>query len=222
MQAFFVEATWIFLLSVCILAAIRLVIQFRVAVASIQDHPGYRVLLNTASYLAATLHQTKGIAFGFDNQLRNKHSSYEWAGWDSISVVSVFPRVTTELYLADAAAIKEVTLFRHRFPKPLNEYAILLCFGSNIVASENEDWKRVRKIVAPAFSDRNNRLVWDETYLIMLDLFNNVWGDRKEIAVDHCVDITLQVYLCLSATFQVILSKFQDCAIRYQCCRIWS
>jgi hypothetical protein len=137
----------------------------------------------------------------------------------------------------DDPAEKEVTMSRHRFPKPIDEYAILLFFGSNIVASEDEDWKRVRKIVAPAFSDvrhlsyviyvvsltfaaqRNNRLVWDETQLIMLDLFNNVWGDRKEIVVDHCVDITLQVYLCLSSTFQVTLSDFQDCAIRYQCCR---
>jgi hypothetical protein len=126
---------------------------------------------------------------------------------------------------------------RHRFPKPIDEYAVLLFFGSNIVASEDEDWKRVRKIVAPAFSDvrhlsyvvlvvsltcaaqRNNRLVWDETHLIMLDLFDNVWGDQKEIVIDHCVDITLQVYLCLSTTFPVTLSDFQDCAICYQCCR---
>jgi hypothetical protein len=78
----------------------------------------------------------------------------------------------------------------------------------------------VIELVSLTFAaQRNNRLVWDETYLIMLDLFNNVWGDQKEIVVDHCVDITLQVYLCLSATFQVILSEFQDCAIRYQCCR---
>ena len=27
----------------------------------------------------------------------------------------------------------------------------------------------------------------------MNDLFDNVWGDRSEIIVDHCVDITLPV-----------------------------
>ena len=27
----------------------------------------------------------------------------------------------------------------------------------------------------------------------MNDLFENVWGDRSEITVDHCVDITLPV-----------------------------
>ena len=104
-----------------------------------------------------------------------------------------------------------MTSSRYRYPKPAHLYTILLSFGANIVASEGEEWKRFRKITAPAFSDvrylsdenptmsfifpmqRNNQLVWDETSLIMLDLFNNVWRDQAEIAVDHCVDITLQV-----------------------------
>ena len=40
---------------------------------------------------------------------------------------------------------------------------------------------------------KNNALVWDETVQIMNDLFDNVWGDRSEVVVDHCVDITLPV-----------------------------
>jgi hypothetical protein len=40
---------------------------------------------------------------------------------------------------------------------------------------------------------RNNKLVWDETIRIMEDLFDNVWGDRSEIVVDHFADITLPV-----------------------------
>ena len=40
---------------------------------------------------------------------------------------------------------------------------------------------------------RNNKLVWDETVGIMVDLFDNVWGDRSEVVVDHCVDVTLPV-----------------------------
>ena len=40
---------------------------------------------------------------------------------------------------------------------------------------------------------KNNKLVWDETVRIMVDLFDNVWGDRSEVVVDHCVDVTLPV-----------------------------
>ena len=40
---------------------------------------------------------------------------------------------------------------------------------------------------------KNNNLVWDEAIQIMMDLFENVWGSRSELVVDHCVDITLPV-----------------------------
>lgn len=76
-----------------------------------------------------------------------------------------------ELFLADAAAIKvsffiissigwwlmrskqEVSSSRHLFPKPVYRYVLLTIFGRNIVASEGDEWKRFRKITAPAFSD---------------------------------------------------------------------
>lgn len=102
---------------------------------------------------------------------------------------------------------------RYHFPKPLHQYEPLLFFGKNIVASDGEEWKRYRKITAPAFSDvrsvfgmnravqliiiiflqRNNRLVWDESCHTMLGLFNDVWGDQQKIIVDDSVELTLQV-----------------------------
>ena len=27
----------------------------------------------------------------------------------------------------------------------------------------------------------------------MVDLFDNVWGDKSEVVVDHCLDVTLPV-----------------------------
>ena len=43
-------------------------------------------------------------------------------------------------------------------------------------------------------AQRNNKLVWDETVLIMQDLFDNVWGGKDEIAVSQVVDeVTLPV-----------------------------
>ncbi|KAL0062629.1 hypothetical protein AAF712_010466 [Marasmius tenuissimus] len=67
-------------------------------------------------------------------------------------------------------------------------------FGNNIVASEGELWKKYRKIASPAFNDRNNKLVWDETVRIVLDLFDNVWMN-KDIEVDHVIDVTLPIAL---------------------------
>ncbi|KAI0279041.1 cytochrome P450 [Russula aff. rugulosa BPL654] len=117
------------------------------------------------------------------------------AGQDAYALISAFPVPKSMIYIADAAAVKEITTYRYRFPKPLYRYQVLTVFGPNIVASVGEEWKKYRKITAPAFSERNNKLVWDETIGIMNDLFDNVWGDSSEIVVDHCVDITLPIAL---------------------------
>ena len=55
---------------------------------------------------------------------------------------------------------KEVTTSRARFPKPVNLYAALSVFGINIVASEGEEWKKYRKIAAPAFSEVRFEIVF--------------------------------------------------------------
>jgi hypothetical protein len=47
---------------------------------------------------------------------------------------------------------------------------------------------------------RNNKLVWDETKLIVQDLFDNVWGSQREISVDHAVDFTLPVSVPVYST----------------------
>jgi cytochrome P450 len=72
-------------------------------------------------------------------------------------------------------------------------YKILTFFGNNIVTSEGEEWKKYRKPAAPSFSDRNNKLVWDETTRIMLDLFENIWAAQDTIFADHALNITFQV-----------------------------
>ena len=48
---------------------------------------------------------------------------------------------------------QEITTYRHRFSKPLFRYEVLTVFGPNIVAAEGEEWKKYRKITAPAFSE---------------------------------------------------------------------
>ncbi len=49
--------------------------------------------------------------------------------------------------------LQEVVGARARFPKPLEAYEILKTFGSNILVTEGDIWKRQRKIAAPAFSE---------------------------------------------------------------------
>lgn len=52
-----------------------------------------------------------------------------------------------------AEVSQEIIGARARFPKPISAYQILATFGSNILVTEGDEWKRQRKIAAPAFSE---------------------------------------------------------------------
>ena len=111
------------------------------------------------------------------------------------------------------------------------------------MASEGEEWKKYRKIAAPAFSEvcpdrlsspnpeyhyqKNNKLVWDETIRIMMDMFDNVWGNKSEVVVDHCLDITLPVrFLWLGLyTFPNVSTRLPSSSLAsqvvYSSCQLW-
>jgi hypothetical protein len=46
-----------------------------------------------------------------------------------------------------------VTTSHAKFSKDINHFSVLGIFGANIVVSEGEEWKKYRKIAAPAFSE---------------------------------------------------------------------
>ncbi|KAK0214879.1 hypothetical protein IW262DRAFT_1278161 [Armillaria fumosa] len=91
--------------------------------------------------------------------------------------------------------LKDITNARVSFSKPLFLYQPLPTFGSNIVVSEGNTWKKYRKIKASAFSDRNNRFLWEESLNATKDLINTVWNDKDVVEVEDVVNFTLQIAL---------------------------
>ncbi|KAH9018729.1 cytochrome P450 [Lactarius pseudohatsudake] len=170
---------------------LQIVLEFRRTIRNVGHFSGPRLLFDHERFLiwaiGRVLPPIPYVSRGDSWVVRTKHQDFAAAGKDAIAMVTMIPWPIAVIYLADAAIIKEVTTFRAKFPKPISLYKTLSVFGGNIVASEGEDWKRYRAISAPAFSERNTRLVWDETIRIMFDLFDNVWGDSPEIVVDHCI-----------------------------------
>ncbi|KAF2755695.1 cytochrome P450 [Pseudovirgaria hyperparasitica] len=88
------------------------------------------------------------------------YEPFEKVGADNFFTVS--PRGMI-LSTADPAVIDQVTSRRHDFPKPTFLYKNVNIYGDNVLTSEESKWRRHRKFVSPAFSERNNKLVWTET-----------------------------------------------------------
>ncbi|KAF7793524.1 hypothetical protein EIP86_004638 [Pleurotus ostreatoroseus] len=168
-------------------------IEFRQAVAAIQHCPGFRTVFSAFTDFNEIfmLVPIPGVTIGSFRAWHGKYEDFKHFDRDIISHVSAFPSIWRSFFVADPAAIKEITAQRTRFPKPMWQYAVLRFFGNNIVASEADEWRRFRKITAPAFSEPNNKLVWEETVRIMNGLFDDVWGARERIVSDHAVEITL-------------------------------
>jgi cytochrome P450 len=179
------------LLSILCLYLLKTVLKFRRAIRDVGHLSGPRLLLDPRSFITRVLPPIPYVCQDVSWMLKSEYQDFAAAGKDAIAMVTMFPTPKTTIFLADAAAIKEVTTARSRFPKPFMPFSRVM--GDNIVTAEGEEWKRHRKVTAPAFSERNIRLVWDETARVMFDLFDNVWGDNPEIVVDHCVEITLPV-----------------------------
>ncbi|KAJ7583975.1 cytochrome P450 [Mycena floridula] len=182
---------------ICIgaLYALRTFRDYRNACATMQNVPGYVSFIDASSPLSSLFNERRWFVMGRFNLFKNKRQMYDNAGWDIHPAISLWPRVQTSLVISDATALKEVCSSRTRFPKPVELYESLLFFGSNIVTAEGDEWKKSRKIAAPAFSERNLELVWTEACKIMLDLFDNVWKDKKETHLDNALDMTLSIAL---------------------------
>ncbi|EAU86315.2 614/534 cytochrome P450 [Coprinopsis cinerea okayama7 len=180
---------------------------------SISYHPGNFLTFGFGNLFAAfALPPIKWISPGTNFFWDEKHAPFERYGWDIFSSFSIWPG-GLQLIVADAAVIKvrpsssllpgqslirtsqEVSSSRTRFRKPIELYGPVNIFGDNILSSEGEEWKRFKKIVSPAFSERNNRLVWEETIQVLAQLFSDVWENKDRVTIDNTKDLTFPIAL---------------------------
>ncbi|KAL1960211.1 hypothetical protein VTO42DRAFT_8754 [Malbranchea cinnamomea] len=113
--------------------------------------------------------------------------------------------------VSDADVIHQITSNRFQFPKPLRQYAVLLMYGPNIVATDGKEWLRHRHHASPAFNEKNNLLVWREAIsqtLGMLEEWRKFAGAGKDSFVvklprTYIHKLILQVLA--SAAFGVVL-----------------
>jgi cytochrome P450 len=64
---------------------------------------------------------------------------------------------------SNAEVNSQIATRRTEFEKPIQDYVVVNHFGRNVLSSEGADWRRQRKMVAPAFSERSNAFVWEQS-----------------------------------------------------------
>ncbi|KAF9530338.1 cytochrome P450 [Crepidotus variabilis] len=190
------ENMYILLASASSIFIAQIIWIFRKRRREVQSHPNEWTLFSPLGLFGSSiLPKIKYISPGVNWPFINKHDIFARSGADYCFSTYAVPSPRNNLLLGDAAMIKEVVNSRTVFPKPVELYVFLSFFGKNIVVSEGEEWKIYRKIAAPAFSERNNKLVWDETSRILHELFEEVWGEKEVVTVNHFLDITLPLAL---------------------------
>ncbi|OSX59381.1 hypothetical protein POSPLADRAFT_1059568 [Postia placenta MAD-698-R-SB12] len=166
------QKTLLLVVSFLALYVVKKYQDWRRAVRSIHDVPGYRHVFGPHSFLL--VRRIRYLCTGSFTPWLKKHDDFAQYDSDIIS--------------------GEITGARTRFPKPLDAYEGINVYGHNIVGTEADEWKRHRKITAPSFSERNNRLVWDETIGIVQELCEDVWGGKDHV-VENIVDVTIPLAL---------------------------
>jgi len=132
--------------------------------------------------------------------------AFQKYGLDILGSITFYPSPRVVLSIADPGTVKEVTTHRAAFPKPVQFYKMLNIFGSNILATEGDEWRMHRNVVAKSFTEQNNKLIWAETIDCISSLFAT-WeeesekkGDR-EVVIESAADLTREITLMvLSAT----------------------
>jgi hypothetical protein len=74
-------------------------------------------------------------------------------------------------------------------------------WGLNILSSDNEDWRRFRRIMGPAFNTQTYSLVWAETLRVYKDMITTEdWAQKDVITLDSIQAYTTRVaFLVISA-----------------------
>jgi cytochrome P450 len=83
---------------------------------------------------------------------------------------------------SNAEANVQLTTRKRDFIKPVELYAIVDIYGPSILTTEHEDWRRHRRVVAPAFSEKSNSLVWKESLrqgLGMVEVWSKLEGNTS-------------------------------------------
>jgi cytochrome P450 len=125
--------------------------------------------------------------------LKLRHAPFKALGTDTFLIVAPGGILFNT---ADASVISQILSRGVEFPKATDIYKQINIYGKNVVSTEGAAWRYHRKLTSPAFSEKNNQLVWKETLhqsKMMLARLLGPQGEPK--TVNHLADHTMRLSL---------------------------
>ena len=99
-------------------------------------------------------------------------------------------RLQVSASVLNSSAMQSILQSQVSFPKYFRDVDTKsfhkFAYGPSIILTEDNDWRKHRKIVGPSFSEGNNALVWESTVKIILEYFIKWNRDGKGDIVKVC------------------------------------
>ncbi|KAG8805954.1 hypothetical protein FRC17_005255 [Serendipita sp. 399] len=162
--------------------------------------PGDKTLIGPKSIVGMVVPHIPLINRGHGFPYRQKYEIFKKYNADIISRFSIWP-YWFALYVADAEVARTVTSNRVTFPKPVEDYKVVNLYGTNVVTAEGDEWKLHRRITAPSFNERNNKMVCEEATRLVTELFA-LWskqGNGARIEIEDPMEMTTEFALMVIA-----------------------
>ncbi|KAI0788446.1 hypothetical protein C8Q75DRAFT_232476 [Abortiporus biennis] len=182
-----------FVVTVFLLIAVYRVHKFWEALKHVNFLPGMRPLftpLIPISVLLPTTRWNPGIGWHW----KWRKTAYFNRTHEVISVIPLLLGRSV-VYISSLSVMKQVFGQEQKIGlnKPRYLSAAFMLWGDNLIASDNQLWKRHRKIVSPAISNRTYELVVNETLATCKELQEaEGWNDQQELSVKDIHNITLK------------------------------
>ncbi|CEL53246.1 hypothetical protein RSOLAG1IB_06212 [Rhizoctonia solani AG-1 IB] len=191
-----VSLTTVLISSCAAVWVVDLCIRFRKEIANVGYVPGLRLLFGPSHILGNIIPRIPFISAGPGHGFQLKRSVFNRVGMDIYTGVGVFP-ITCAYFVSDLDALKQILASRGAFIKHADDYRLMTIFGKNLIASEGDEWRRQRRIVAPVFSEKNNRLV-QASAKEFVDQMTYTWSREEPTRIEDIDnDVTMQITLCV-------------------------
>ncbi|KIM45804.1 hypothetical protein M413DRAFT_440842 [Hebeloma cylindrosporum] len=152
---------------------------------------GYRPMFSPITLVGAMLPMT-WWNLGLNWTWKHRKTAYFNQKYDIISMVP-WLHGQPSYYTGSLEVAQQLLSNEGRLNKPRKLSSPFLLWGENVFSANHDDWKRHRRILAPAFNTKTYAMVLEQTRNIYRDMVESEgWEGKSAITIDSAAGLTLR------------------------------